>query len=50
MQKLQSAKRYLYIRICEGLNRKETVLLIKSIFINNSRYMRETYLGENFSK
>jgi len=44
MRKFQSAKRYSYKRICEGLNRKDTVSLTKPIFINNSRYMRDAYL------
>jgi predicted transposase len=44
MRKFQSAKRYSYKRILEGLNRKEVVSLTKPIFINNSRYMRDAHL------
>lgn len=44
MRKFQSAKRFLRERIFEGMDRKTAVAEAKPLFLNNSRYMRDTFL------
>ena len=44
MRKFQSAKRFSRERICEGKDRKSTVEVTKTLFLNNSRYMRDAFL------
>lgn len=44
MKKFQSAKRYQRERIFDGYNRKDAVDFAKPKFLDNVRYMRDTYL------